>query len=68
MHRFRGVGEELFEVARGLADAVLVLDERDADMAFAILAKAETGRNRDLRFTAQANLVSPTRRAQKSTR
>ena len=36
-----GLGEELLDRARGLADALLVLDERDADEAFAVLAKAE---------------------------
>ncbi len=50
MHRFRSLSEELFQVPRGLADAVLVLDESDADEAFTILAEAQAGRYRDARF------------------
>src|SRR5262249_22460720 len=42
--------EELFEVSRGLANAVLVLDERDADEAFTILTKAQPGRHGDARL------------------
>src|SRR5581483_4710103 len=40
--------EELLDVARGLADAVLVLDERDAHEAFAVFAEAQSRRHGDV--------------------
>ena len=36
------------DVARGLPDALLVLDQRDADKALAALAEAGARRHRDL--------------------
>src|SRR5262245_63319964 len=45
MHGFVRPGEELFDAARGLADAMLVLHQGDAHIAFAILAEAEAGRH-----------------------
>ena len=62
MHRFRGLREELFDVARGLADAVLVLDQRDADEAFAVFAEARgraTPRRRPSRSAAWQNSTEP---------
>ncbi len=53
MHRFRGLSEELFDVPRGLADAVLVLDQRDANEALAVFAEAEPGRDSDARLLDQ---------------
>src|SRR5262249_23333947 len=45
--------EEAADVARGLADALLVLNQRDADEAFAVLAEPHAGRDRDLRLLHQ---------------
>src|SRR3984957_17715344 len=39
--------QEAADIARHLADALLVLDQRDAHMALAIFAKARAGRHRD---------------------
>src|SRR2546427_11980239 len=41
---------DVFEAAQRLLDPLLVLDEREADVAFAILAEPDAGRYRDLRF------------------
>ena len=43
--------EELLDRARGLPDAMLVLDERDAHKPLPVLAKADTRRNRVLAST-----------------
>src|SRR4026209_1911057 len=48
VHAGAGAGEELLDVPRGLADAVLVLDQRDAHEALAVLAEAQAGRYRDV--------------------
>src|SRR5262249_32168891 len=40
--------EEPPEIARGLADALFVLDQRDAHETFAVFAKPDAGRYRDL--------------------
>src|SRR5690242_18815807 len=40
--------QEAADIAGGLADALLVLDQRDAHEAFAALAEAGAGRDRDL--------------------
>src|SRR5580704_8574737 len=45
---FRTGFKEAPQVARGLANALLVLDERDAHEPFAVLAEANAGGNRDL--------------------
>ena len=46
---FSGAGfKETADVARGLADALLVLDQRDAHIAVAVLAEADARRHRDL--------------------
>src|SRR5207237_7741371 len=45
--------EERLHAARGLADAVLVLDQSDADIALALLAETDAGRDRDPRFGQQ---------------
>src|ERR1041385_4816823 len=45
--------EEAADIARGLADALLILHQRDAHMAFAIFAEADAGRHRDLGFLDQ---------------
>ena len=46
---FSGAGfKKAPQVAGGLADALLVLDQRDPHEAFAVFAKANAGRNRDL--------------------
>jgi hypothetical protein len=50
MHAFRRLSEELLEVTRRLPDAVLVLHERDADEALAVLAEAEAGRDGEIGF------------------
>lgn len=39
--------------AQRLADAALVLDQREADVIIAILAKTDPGRNRDFGFCHQ---------------
>src|SRR3954471_12478609 len=41
------LGEERLHPARGLADAVLVLDQGDADKALPFLAEADAGADRD---------------------
>ena len=38
-----GTRKELLDRARGLADALLVLDQCDADETFAMLAEADAG-------------------------
>ncbi len=43
MHGLGRLGEEPPNVARGLADALLVLNQRDAHIAFSILAEADAG-------------------------
>src|SRR3954467_12316414 len=45
------LGERLAEVAGGLVDALLVLDEREADVAVATRTEADAGRQRDLGLT-----------------
>src|SRR5260370_504344 len=40
--------KETADVARGLADALLVLDQRDANEALAVLAEGDAGRDRKL--------------------
>src|SRR5579885_3655396 len=47
MHRLGGFGEEFADVARRLADALLVLDEGDAHVALAVFAEANARRNRN---------------------
>src|SRR5450631_1424958 len=44
---FRRAFKEASDIAGGLADALLVLDQRDPHIAFAMLAEADAGRNRD---------------------
>src|SRR5262245_124894 len=39
---------EVFETAKRLADSLLVLDQREADVALAVLAEADPRRDRDL--------------------
>ena len=46
-------GHELLEIAGGLADAVLVLDQRDAHIVVAEFTKADAGGNGDIRFLDQ---------------
>ena len=53
VQRLRAAFEEAADVARGLADALLVLDQRDADMIVAVLAEADAGRDCDLRLLDQ---------------
>src|SRR5690606_23211061 len=49
LRRLSRVGlQKLFQMARGLANALLVLNQRDAHKAVAVLAKASSRRNRDL--------------------
>src|SRR5882762_6529884 len=43
-----GVAQEGLDVAHRVADAVLVLDQRQADIALAMLAEADAGGDRDL--------------------
>src|SRR5665648_847214 len=50
MHRFRALGEELFDVPGGLADAVLVLDQRDTNETLAVFPKAQPRRDGDARL------------------
>src|SRR5437879_3338868 len=45
---FRAGFKKAPDVAGGLADALLVLDQRDADISFAVFAEADAGRDRDL--------------------
>src|SRR5689334_15175683 len=42
--------QHLLHAARRLTQALLILDERDADIAFALLAEADAGSHRDLRL------------------
>src|SRR3546814_19565063 len=49
----RWTGEELLDVLHGLADPVLVLDQRDAHIALAVLAEAAAGRDRHLRVLSE---------------
>ena len=42
--------KETPDVAGGLADALLVLDQRDAHIALAVLAEGNARRHRDLRL------------------
>ena len=48
VHRRWALREKLLDVARGLTDAVLVFDQRDADVALAVFTEAETGRDGDI--------------------
>src|SRR5688572_26794604 len=50
---FRGRFKKPPDVARGLADALLVLDQRDAHKTFAALTEAGAGRDCDLRLLDQ---------------
>src|SRR5579883_2962289 len=50
---FRRAFKEATDVARGLANALLVFDQRDADIALAIFPEADTGRNRNARLLDQ---------------
>ena len=43
-----GAVEEAPQIARGLSDALLVLDQREAKEAFAIFAKADARRDREI--------------------
>src|SRR5687768_15256747 len=45
--------EHVADAAQRLAQALLVLDQRDAHVAFAAVAEADAGRNRDLRLRQQ---------------
>src|SRR5690606_25557999 len=45
--------EEALDVAHRLADAVLVLDQRHAQITLAVFAEADAGRDRDLGFLKQ---------------
>ena len=51
--RDAGFLEELTDVAAGLPDAVLVFDQRQTDMAVAVLAEADARAHRDLGFLKQ---------------
>ena len=42
-----GAVEEAPQIARGLSDTLLVLDQREADMSFPVLAEAHAWRNGD---------------------
>ena len=53
VQHFRAGFKKAPDVARGLADALLVLDQRDAHMALAVLAEADAGRHRDARLLDQ---------------
>ena len=46
--RSAALGEHFLHAPRGLAQALLVLDQRDADEPFAFLAEANPGRDRDM--------------------
>src|SRR5262249_23296621 len=48
VHAVAGAGEEFLDVACRLADAVLVLHQRNAHKALAVLAKAQSGRDGDV--------------------
>ena len=41
------------DVARGLTNTLLILDQRDAHVPFPVLAEADAGRDRDLRLLDQ---------------
>src|SRR5215831_17069600 len=45
-----GSAAQILEPAQRLTDALLVLHERETNVAFAVLAEADTRRDRDLRF------------------
>src|SRR5581483_6475201 len=47
---FRTGFKETADVARGLADALLVFHERDADKTFAVFTEADAGRHRHFRL------------------
>ena len=47
MQHFRAGFKKAPDIAGGLADALLVLDQGDADMSLAMLAEAGAGRYRD---------------------
>jgi pimeloyl-ACP methyl ester carboxylesterase len=49
-----GECQHLLHAARRLAQALLILDQREADEAFAFLAEADAGRDRDMGFGQQA--------------
>src|ERR1700722_966948 len=53
VQHFRPCFKKAPDVAGGLADTLLVLDQRDADMALAVLAKAFARRHRDARLLDQ---------------
>lgn len=44
MHRFDWFGEEFFDIARRLADAVFVFYQCNADITFPIFAEPDAGR------------------------
>src|SRR5437899_1781908 len=48
------LAEHVADAARRLAQAVLVLDQRDAHVIVAVVAKADARRHRDLRLLEQA--------------
>ncbi len=50
MHRLVGRGKELLDIARSLADAVLVLDQREADVIVAELSEADARGDGDIRL------------------
>jgi hypothetical protein len=53
MHVRGGFGQEFFHVSGSLASALLVLDKRKPDIAFAIFAETHARRDRDARFFEQ---------------
>ena len=48
VQRVVGAFEEALDAARGLADALLVLDQREAHIIVAVLAEADARRDRDI--------------------
>ena len=59
------MAEEFLHIARRLADAMLILHQRHAHIAFAIFAKADARRHRDLGMDQQiclANSIEPASR------
>ncbi len=53
MQLFQAGIKETADVARGLTDALFVLDQRDAHEALAVLTERDAGRNRNLGFLDQ---------------
>src|SRR6266849_535588 len=51
--RARSAGAQSLETAEGLSDALLVLDERESDVALAVLAEADARGDRDLALLDQ---------------